>query len=725
MKKIRNVRGILVVMVMMLSIGMVTSVSDAAEESTGWVTVDGVEGGKIFVAVITNEENYGCLAIMDAEESVTKANIPSEINGYQVAEVSSGAFYNCALLKSVIIPEGVTSIGSAAFENCENLTSVTLPSTIEIIESWQSFVNCPDNLVFYTDEYNEVVEDYVSSNLVMYTCVIGTAPEIPYDAMEFGWMEVDGIEGGKIYFGLSGIKGTIFDVESTVTSMNIPDNIGGVPVEKIAGDLFDYSYNSTLESLVIPGSVIEIGSRAFCYCQALETVFLGEGVEWIGNCAFYGCTALKMIEIPSTVIRVGTENFDDEYSDSSVGDVFDGCASLEVITVAEGNPVLASWEGMLFNKGLTYLYDCPEAKSGEVILPESVKYINEWSAFTDCVNLTKVIVNEGVTRLPSFEGCELLETLGIPSSVEEILYSGSFADLGSLKEINVAEDNTAFSCLDGALYSSDYQTLYKVPALLEESNLVIPEETNEIWAYALEDCYYLTTFSVEENNHTYMSIDGVLFSKDGKSLIKYPCGNSATSYVVPEGVTEIKESSEGFCGSYNLVSVVIPSTIDYDFEYYTTLFWKCENLERLTFAEGTERIEGWGVRECESLKEIVIPSTVTYIDTISFREIKSWGGLGDLIAGLTIYMYEESEYVKTYAENNGITYCLLDKTTGDLNGDTEMNVTDIMMIYKFINEVDSLAAEQQEAADVNGDGAVDVIDIMVMYKHINEVELLF
>lgn len=731
MKKLGSARGILAVLFLMFSIGMTASVSDAAEESTGWVTVDGIEGGKIFVAVIANDENYGSLTIMDAEESVTKANIPSEINGYKVAEVSSSAFYNCELLKSVIIPEGVTTIGSAAFENCENLTSVTLPSTIETIYSWQSFANCPDNLVFYTDEYNEVVENYVSSNFVMYTCVIGTAPEVPYDAMEFGWMEVDGIEGGQIYFGLSGIKGTIFDVESTITSMNIPDNIGGVPVEKISGGLFNDSSNNTLKSLVIPDSVTEIGSHAFLYCRALESVSLGESVEWIGNNAFYGCTSLKTITIPSTVTRLGTDYFDDEYSEtwgvSCAAGVFGGCTSLVEIIVSEDNTVYASWEGMLFNKELSYLFICPGAKSGEVIIPDSVVYIDEAFAFSGCQNLTKITLNEGVANLPSFEGCEALEVLEISSSVIKILYSNSFEGVNSLKEINVAEDNTVFSCLDGALYSSDYQTLYKVPALLEEAELVILEETNEIWPYALEDCYYLTTFSVEENNQTYMAIDGVLFSKDGETLIKYPCGNSATSYVVPEGVTVIETFSGGFCGSYNLVSVKIPSTITFD-DYYNTWFFDCTNLEKIEFAEGIETVESVTFFNCPSIQSVILPSTISYIDSSSFGVLADWGnygyGGGTLIEGLIIYMYEESEYVKTYAENKGFTYCLLDKNVGDVSGDDEMNVTDIMMIYKFINEVDSLTTEQQEAADVNGDGAVDVIDVMAMYKHINEVELL-
>lgn len=62
---------------------------------------------------------------------------------------------------------------------------------------------------------------------------------------------------------------------------------------------------------------------------------------------------------------------------------------------------------------------------------------------------------------------------------------------------------------------------------------------------------------------------------------------------------------------------------------------------------------------------------------------------------------------------------------GDVNEDDDITVTDIMMIYKHINEVEILSEEQQDKADVNEDGLVNVTDIMVLYKHINEVDLLF
>lgn len=41
------------------------------------------------------------------------------------------------------------------------------------------------------------------------------------------------------------------------------------------------------------------------------------------------------------------------------------------------------------------------------------------------------------------------------------------------------------------------------------------------------------------DNQDYSSLDGVLFTKDRKTLLKYPLGSTVLSYSVPEGTEEI------------------------------------------------------------------------------------------------------------------------------------------------------------------------------------------
>ena len=78
-------------------------------------------------------------------------------------------------------------------------------------------------------------------------------------------------------------------------------------------------------------------------------------------------------------------------------------------------------------------------------------------------------------------------------------------------------------------------------------------------------------------NDNLATIDGVLFNKVEKRLLKYPRENSTTSYSIPEGVTSIGE--EAFYGCENLTNITIPEGVTSIGE---DAFSECENLTILT-----------------------------------------------------------------------------------------------------------------------------------------------
>ena len=55
-----------------------------------------------------------------------------------------------------------------------------------------------------------------------------------------------------------------------------------------------------------------------------------------------------------------------------------------------------------------------------------------------------------------------------------------------------------------------------------------PADNN--WDYVFSYCYGLTRINVETGNPSFRSVDGVLFSKDGKTLIHYPCSRAGAVY---------------------------------------------------------------------------------------------------------------------------------------------------------------------------------------------------
>ena len=62
---------------------------------------------------------------------------------------------------------------------------------------------------------------------------------------------------------------------------------------------------------------------------------------------------------------------------------------------------------------------------------------------------------------------------------------------------------------------------------------------------------------------------------------------------------------------------------------------------------------------------------------------------------------------------------------GDINGDGEVNMLDMIGLYNHLNETELLEGYAYACADVNADGEVGMLDMIRLYNHINETELLW
>lgn len=87
----------------------------------------------------------------------------------------------------------------------------------------------------------------------------------------------------------------------TMTSLEIPDTLGGKPV--VAIGLTAFREKTELESVVIPKGVTMIGAQAFKGCSRLKHVELPEGLVQISSSAFLNC-ALSEIKVPESVAKI-------------------------------------------------------------------------------------------------------------------------------------------------------------------------------------------------------------------------------------------------------------------------------------------------------------------------------------------------------------------------------------------------------------------------------------
>ena len=322
---------------------------------------------------------------------------------------------------------------------------------------------------------------------------------------------------------------------------------------------------------------------------------------------------------------------------------------------------------VVINNGVTSIgdyafYECEGLTN--VTIPNSVKSI-EYKAFYGCTGLTSVTIPNSVKSIGegAFTVCSGLTSVTIPNSVTSIGL-GAFSHCTGLTSINVAEDNLNYASIDGVLYSKDKKTLIKCPDG-KTGSFTIPNSVTTIEKYAFLDCKSLTNINVAEDNLNYTSIDGVLYSKDKKTLITCPGGKTG-SVTIPNSVTSI--GSYAFLKCTGLTSVTIPNSVTSIGE---GAFSGCTGLTSMT-VEATNPplcVNYYGV--CLNMPDYNIPLYVPAASVDAYKAADEWKNFTNIQAipatGVNEAAAEKSE-VKKIIDRNGIIYIEKDGTRYFLNG---------------------------------------------------------
>ena len=162
-------------------------------------------------------------------------------------------------------------------------------------------------------------------------------------------------------------------------------------------------------------------------------------VTSISSDAFTDNTTMTKVFIPRTIKNM---NFSEESGFNR--NLFSWCSALESIEVEEGNPVLCSVGGVLFNKEKTRLYTYPAADSRtSYTVPEGVTWI-DGSAFASNHHLVSISLPDGVTSLGSsaFYDCTNLEEVNLPYGLKS-LAGYLFCNCSSLTDIQIPKSVTS------------------------------------------------------------------------------------------------------------------------------------------------------------------------------------------------------------------------------------------------------------------------------------------
>jgi hypothetical protein len=106
-------------------------------------------------------------------------------------------------------------------------------------------------------------------------------------------------------------------------------------------------------------------------------------------------------------------------------------------------------------------------------------------------------------------------------------------------------------------------------------------------------------------NKEYSTDNGVLYSKDKKTLVAYPSGKTETSFIIPDSVTFIENSA--FSGCASLANVTMPDSVTY---IGNDAFRSCTSLANVTIPDSVTYIGDNAFRGCTSLSSVTFQGTI-------------------------------------------------------------------------------------------------------------------
>ena len=246
----------------------------------------------------------------------------------------------------------------------------------------------------------------------------------------------------------------------------------------------------------------------------------------------------------------------------------------------------------------------PRHKNGDftyIILENGTAKITKWAGETEVVSIPSILDGYTVTSIGSRAiRYPDVQKIIIPDSVVSII-SNSFSLNNKLLEIDVSETNPSYKSVNGVLYTSDMKTLIRYPGGKSDDNYSVPEGTETIGGYAFYGCENLNSIVFPD---TLNRVESYAF-EGCKSIdtLTIPL-NSANAF----GAGQLSVFN-------NLKTVYLApggSAIP------DGLFSDCRSILSITIPDGVQSIGEKAFSNCEKLQYVILPDTVTAIGQCAF-----------------------------------------------------------------------------------------------------------
>lgn len=561
---------------------------------------------------------YGCTALRtfkngDAVSADYTLMLPSTVTG-----IGTSAFYGCTSLIRADLTNLSKSVGLNAFMGCTALKQVTLPKTVDESCVGSYFgIGCFNTSAIETITLPENVTTI--SDDMFKRCGLLTDVKTTSSIQTIGQEAFfcDGQSVGKTVAPWSSFVGSNLDLSGVTT---------------IGQSAFNSC--SSLKSVIRLDSIRNLGERAFGDCSSVQVVDMSKA----GNSITFASNAFTQLGNDSVIyVASNLDSLAGIYSRDMTalavtnGGTFSDSATFTVGTLAtpvKDNSVFGGWytkdgtNGDWGNKvtsstkltaGATYYAmwntavlrgDCGAADNEDNVHWELTT--NSDDTYTLTISGTGAMADYigNITRNDATQPWRESQTGVAPSAISKVVVESGVTNIGK------------FAC-NGLNHVKEYD---------------IGANVNTISQWALETSA-AKVFNVNGNTNFKTDNNGVLFSKDGTTLIAYPGGSAEQDkYAVPSDVAAIADGAFVGCPIKKLtignnVKTKLPSwsfnggvleELDVNCPFGNSTFARITTLKKVTLDDSITEIPQMAFLECKGLQTVSIPSGLTKIGTQAF-----------------------------------------------------------------------------------------------------------
>ena len=471
--------------------------------------------------------NNDCNCLIETSSKTIIIGTNNSTINSDIRIINDYAFYNCSLLKNIVLPETLTSIGECAFYNCSSIEEIVFPNSLLFVGK-NAFNNCSSlNSVVLSKNVNY---DNMSYNSMFKSCpLLKTAgPKEGNYNVRFDWED--------------SIPPFAFINCDYLNSITIPDGFKTISALAFLGC-------SSLKSITLPNSITSIGNGAFSECSLLTSFTIPNNVNEIGNGIFTDC--LNLVEIYNLSSVELTKKI---ISNSSMNH------NVIIHSSLEEESAIINYNNLLFVKyeNEYSLFDYIGSEES-IVLPDKIEG-KTYTLAKHCFDgkaIKSITIPETITAISkhSFSFCKNLETVVLPSTLKSI-DDEAFSFCISLKTIELPSELTSIGYC--AFMGSGLKTI------------AIPDSVTDIGVDAFGGCLALESATI--SNAIIVINDGVFNN----------C-TSLKSITISNNVTTIKNGAFDRCES--LESISIPKSI---VKIESNAFAHCSSLNNITF-NGTKQ----------------------------------------------------------------------------------------------------------------------------------------